>query len=72
MEQQVSLRNAYAGKRNQIIGGVLVVAGILIWIAGESTKNIAQAISLTAGGLAFLAGVVFIAVGRFQHWYHAE
>ena len=71
MEQQVNLRSVYAGKRNCIIGGALVVAGILIWIAGESMKGVAQAIPLTAGGFAFLAGVVLFAVGKFQHWYPA-
>ena len=72
MQQEVSLRNLYAGKRKQIIGGVLVVADILIWMAGESTNDVAQAISLGAGGLAFLAGVALFAVGKFQYLYHAE
>lgn len=67
----VTVRNVYAGKREQIVGNLVGVAGILICLSG-GLSNPPSPAALGFGLLLLLAGIAIYTIGRFSHWYHAE
>lgn len=76
-DRQVAIRNPYAGKNIQIVGGLLIAVGLLAMgysCIGSSGSNGSGATpwGLVIGGVVAIIGVVLSGIGKFQHWYHAE
>jgi hypothetical protein len=76
-DRQVAILNPYAGKSIQIVGGLLIAVGLLAMgysCIGYSASNEPGATlwGLVIGGVVAITGIVLSAIGKFQHWYHAE
>jgi hypothetical protein len=65
----VSVQNPYRGKNKQIIGAIVIVLGVILMLLAYEEGSTTFSV---LGTLMGIAGVIIVAVGKGQHWYHAE
>ena len=66
LEQDVTVRNVYSGKKLQIWGVVLFLLSLPACLGAESATG--HGIGMIMGGV----GLGMYCIGRFEHWYNAE
>jgi uncharacterized membrane protein YvbJ len=72
--KQVLIRNPYAGKNLQIVGGFVIALSAVLMLFSCPGSNETEWSEgwLIIGLVALFVGVLLSAIGKFQHWYHAE
>jgi uncharacterized membrane protein YvbJ len=69
----VTVTNVYRGKNTQIIGTLVLLVGIFTWMGSCTTADSIDSSRLFGiGAFFFIAGLIMVMVGKYQHWYHAE
>lgn len=67
--QVVNVSNARVGKKKILIGLGIMFCGIFIMaVAGGNGSS--SALPVVLGVLAFIVGLCYMVVGKFQNWYH--